>query len=86
VAKSKEDKAVSELEALATKLDALAREATAMGEDRAAKSITNAAKSARWSDKQRAVRVKRVGSIVSAMQAKGLTPEQIVSRLTAGQG
>jgi hypothetical protein len=80
-----EDKGVSQLEALAVKLEALAQEAVAMEEERPAKSIRNAVKSCRWADKQHAVRVKRVGNIVAGLQAKGLTPEQIVARLTAGR-
>jgi hypothetical protein len=60
----------------------MAVEATELGEERVAKSIGNAAKSARWAEKQRTARLKRVGSLVQAMQAKGLTPEEIIAQLT----
>lgn len=84
--KAKQEDKASELEALAVKLEALQQEATKLEEARVAKSIGFSIKSARWADKQRAVRVKRVGNIVQSLKAKGLTAEQIVARLTAGQG
>jgi hypothetical protein len=73
---------VSDLEALAVKLDQLKAEATELSEERVAKSIGNAAKSARWFDKQRQTRLKRVGGMVQAMKAKGLSAEEIVAQLT----
>jgi hypothetical protein len=74
---------VSPLEALAVRLEAMAKEAADLGEERVVKSIGNAAKSCRWFDKQRAVRLKRVGSIVARLKAKGLTAEEIVAKLTS---
>ncbi len=82
--KAKEDKAGSELEALAGKLEALQREATDAGEERAAKSIGNAVKAARWEQKQRAMRMKCAGNVVANLQAKRLTAERVVARLTSG--
>lgn len=73
---------VSELEAIAVKLDALATEAGALGEDNVSAAIGRAAKSARWFDKQRANRRKRVGSLVTSMKAKGLSDAEIVAALT----
>jgi hypothetical protein len=81
MAKSKIDE-VTELETLATKLESLAAEATAIGEDRVAKSIGNAVRSARAADKQKAVRFKRVGSLVTQLKAKGLSDKEIVAQLT----
>jgi hypothetical protein len=71
-----------DLEALAVQLDGLATEADEAGEERTAKSIRNAAKSARWSEKQRAARLKRIGSTITAMQAKGMSADEIVTALT----
>jgi len=73
---------VSELEALAGRLDALQAEASTLGEERVAKSIGNAAKSARWFDKQRSARLKKVGTFIQSLQAKGLSAEEILSQLT----
>jgi len=72
----------SELESLAVRLDAMAAEAAVLGEEATARVIRSAAKSARWSDKMRAARQKRFGSLVARYQAAGLTPEQIIARLT----
>ena len=88
MAKSKDTSAAANttLEALAAKLDALADEATALGEDRLAKRIGNAAKGARSAAKQRTARLSKLGGLVEALKAKGLTAEQIVAQLTAGEG
>ena len=77
---------VANLEALAVKLEALQQEAAALGEERVAKQIGYSIKSARWADKQRAGRIKRVGGLVEQMKAKGLSDAEIVARLTGGQG
>ena len=61
----------AELENLASRLDAIATEATGLGEERVARSIANAAKSARSAIKQRAVRFKRVGSIIEGPERRG---------------
>jgi hypothetical protein len=53
-----------------------------LGEEQVVKSIANAAKSARWADKQKALRLKRVGTLVQTMQVKGLSAEEIVAQLT----
>jgi hypothetical protein len=82
----KEEGKMSELEALAAKLESLAEEATTIGEDRVSKSIANAVKSCQWAEKQRGVRLKKVGGIVASLKSKGFTAEQIVARLTSGQG
>jgi hypothetical protein len=87
MAKSKaptENKA-SPLEAIAGKLAALAEEAKELGEERVAKSIGYSVKSARFADKQRSLRIRRVGGMVERMQAQGLTADQIVARLTGGK-
>jgi hypothetical protein len=73
----------TDLEAFAAKLDALAAEAEAAGEELLSKKIANAAKSARHSTKQKAVRLKKVGGVVAAMKAKGLSDAEIVAALTA---
>lgn len=80
--KTTETNETTALEELAVRLDAMAAEVEETGEEKVAKSIRNAAKSARWVDKQNATRVKRVGNIVKSLQAKGLTPEEIVAQLT----
>lgn len=72
----------SELEAVAAKLDAMSAEVAGLGEEQVAKSIANAAKSARWFDKQRQNRVRRVGGLVASMKAKGLSDSEIVAALT----
>jgi hypothetical protein len=64
------------------KLEELAAEATAIGEERVVKSIGNAVKSARWADKQKAFRFKRVGSLVAQLKEKGLSGKEIVAQLT----
>ena len=69
---------------IAVKLDALATEAEGLQEERVVAICKRAAKSARWSDKLRAARLKRVGGIVAGMKAKGLSDSEIVARLTAG--
>jgi hypothetical protein len=79
---NKEAPPVSDLEALAVRLDAMSGEATEMGEDRLAKTIANAAKSARHYDKQNGARRQKVGKLVMALQAKGLSAEEIVAALT----
>ena len=71
-----------DLEALATQLEVLAAQATDAGEEKVARSIGFSVKSARWAIKQRATRAKRVGNLVTAMKAKGLTDAQIVAELT----
>lgn len=74
--------AVSELEALARRLEALQAEAQTLGEPTVVKCIGYGIKSARWADKQRRARQRRVGALVAKMQADGLTPDEIVARLT----
>jgi hypothetical protein len=77
---------VTEMEALAVRLDALQQEAAGLGEDGVAKSIGGAAKSARWADKQRVARLKLMGNLVEVLKAKGLSAEEILAHLSAGQG
>src|SRR5262249_32905002 len=77
---------LSELEKIAQALDSLATEAKALGEASLAKSIDNAAKKARNSDKQRAKRIQKFGSIVAALKAKGLSNDEIIERLTGENG
>ena len=77
-------KADGALVALAAKLDGLAQEAAALGEAVVAKKVERAAKSARHAAKVRATRLKKVGGLVAALKAQGLTAEQIVARLTEG--
>jgi hypothetical protein len=76
------EKEVSALEALAVRLDAMTQEATHLGEERVAQLVSRAAKSARHTDKQREARFKKVGSIVEALKAKGLSAEEIIAALT----
>ena len=57
-------------------------QATEAGAERVVKSIGYSVKSAKWAIQQRATRAKRVGSLVTAMKARGLTVEQIVAELT----
>lgn len=73
---------VSPLESIAVRLEAIRAEVEVLGESRPAKQLGYAIKSVRWADKCRAVRVKRVGSMIAALKAQGLTAEEIVSRLS----
>ena len=84
-AKSADTAKVTVLEEMAVRLDAMSKEAAAIGEDQVAKAIGNAAKSARWFDKQRQNRVKRVGSLVTTLKAKGLSDSEIIARLSGGK-
>jgi len=88
MAKQKQDTAANNgtLEHLAERLEALAAEAEALGADVAAKRARHAAKSARSSVKQQAARYKKVGGLVAALKAKGLSDAEIVAHLTAGNG
>jgi hypothetical protein len=81
MAKKPEPKTL-DLEALAAQLEALAAQATEAGEEKVARSIGYSVKSARFALKQKAVRVKRVGSLIEGLKAKGLSAEQIVAELT----
>jgi hypothetical protein len=76
------EKVNADLESLASRLDAMVAEATGLGEERVAKSIGYAAKSVRYANKQRAMRFKKVGSIIEGLKAKGLSDAEIVAQLT----
>jgi hypothetical protein len=71
---------------LRTCLAARAAEAEALGADVAAKRALAAAKGARTAVKQQTTRHKKVGALVAALQAKGLSDAEIVAHLTAGNG
>jgi len=77
-----ETKPQFDLEGLATSLEELATQATEAGEPKVAKSIGYSVKSARFALKQRTVRAKRVGNLVTAMKAKGMTDAEIVAELS----
>jgi hypothetical protein len=79
--KSSESK-VLDLEKLAQQLQNLADEASEAGEAKVAKSIGYSVKSARFALKQRTVRAKRVGTLVTAMKAKGMSDSEIVAELS----
>lgn len=73
-----------DLEAVAVQVDTLATQATEAGESVLAKKLGSAAKSARHAAKQRTGKVaKKVGTLVKSLQSQGLTPEQIIAKLTA---
>jgi hypothetical protein len=82
MAKQKSETKTLDLEALATNLEELAAQATEAGEPKVARSIGYSVKSARFALKQRTVRAKRVGTLVTAMKAKGLSDAEIVAELT----
>jgi hypothetical protein len=74
--------APSALATIASQLDTLAAQAAELGEPNLQQRIVDAAKAARWADKVGAKRKARMGNLVAALQAKGLTPEQILAQLT----
>ena len=76
----------SDLESLAVQLDALAAEAKNLGEEPLHKSITAAAKRARNADKRRAVRVKKFGTLIQQLKAKGLSAEEIIEHQSSENG
>jgi len=70
------------LESLVERLQTIATEAEAIGEAQVAKIVGWAVRSGRRTAKRQANRRKRVGGEVAKLQARGLTPEQIVAELS----